>query len=307
MATNKQQFREEVASAPTDDRGEQLCPECSGQVITEACEIVCEDCGLVIDNDRIDHGPEWRKFEIDSKERTHSITDTRNDDGFGSVIRFNNENSDTKNKRQLKRAKVFERRAKAKKHKMQGHLLGAIKRACSAIELSDTGSDTACRLFKQFHEQQDNVGYCLEEMGAASVYAAARIEQAPVLKAEVCEQFDVDERGLFNELKRLQEELSVTIPLKSPESIVPRLVSELDGCVETESIARELASQAVEAGIDVGKKPTTVAAAVVYAAFKESPVEQKLKQETVADVAGVSVGYGIRPHWQAMKEHGITS
>ena len=31
------------------------CPECDGRVTTNAVETVCEDCGLVVDEQRIDH------------------------------------------------------------------------------------------------------------------------------------------------------------------------------------------------------------------------------------------------------------
>ncbi len=39
------------------------CPECDGWVTTNAIETVCEDCGLVIEANRIDHGPEWRAYD----------------------------------------------------------------------------------------------------------------------------------------------------------------------------------------------------------------------------------------------------
>ena len=42
----------------TDSSANQ-CPECGGQVTTNAVETVCEDCGLVVDEHQIDHGPEW--------------------------------------------------------------------------------------------------------------------------------------------------------------------------------------------------------------------------------------------------------
>ena len=32
------------------------CPECDGHVTTNAVETVCEDCGFVIHEQRIDHG-----------------------------------------------------------------------------------------------------------------------------------------------------------------------------------------------------------------------------------------------------------
>jgi transcription initiation factor TFIIB len=46
------------------------CPECDGVVRTNSRETACEDCGLVLDEQRIDHGPEWRPFETAERERT---------------------------------------------------------------------------------------------------------------------------------------------------------------------------------------------------------------------------------------------
>jgi len=46
------------------------CPECNGRVTTNAVETVCEDCGLIIDEQRIDYGPEWRAYDDEEGERT---------------------------------------------------------------------------------------------------------------------------------------------------------------------------------------------------------------------------------------------
>jgi len=50
------------------------CPECEGNLITdtEHGETVCSECGLVVEQDSVDRGPEWRAFdssERDSKSR----------------------------------------------------------------------------------------------------------------------------------------------------------------------------------------------------------------------------------------------
>jgi transcription initiation factor TFIIIB Brf1 subunit/transcription initiation factor TFIIB len=56
------------------------CPECDGRVATNAVETVCEDCGLVIDEQRIDYGPEWRAYDDEECERTGaSLTAARHD------------------------------------------------------------------------------------------------------------------------------------------------------------------------------------------------------------------------------------
>ncbi|MFB6134653.1 MAG: TFIIB-type zinc ribbon-containing protein, partial [Halanaeroarchaeum sp.] len=46
------------------------CPECGGRLAndTEHGETVCEDCGLVVEEDEIDRGPEWRAFDSSEKD-----------------------------------------------------------------------------------------------------------------------------------------------------------------------------------------------------------------------------------------------
>ena len=63
------------------------CPECDGHVTTNAVETVCEDCGLVIDEQRIDHGPEWRAYDEKERERTGApLTAARHDRGLSTEI-----------------------------------------------------------------------------------------------------------------------------------------------------------------------------------------------------------------------------
>src|SRR6056297_966146 len=63
------------------------CPECDGRVTTNAVETVCEDCGLVIDEQRIDHGPEWRAYDAEKRERTGApLTAARHDRGLSTEI-----------------------------------------------------------------------------------------------------------------------------------------------------------------------------------------------------------------------------
>ncbi|MDI6654578.1 MAG: TFIIB-type zinc ribbon-containing protein, partial [Candidatus Hydrothermarchaeota archaeon] len=46
----------------------EICPECNSKSLTkdyERAEIVCNDCGLVIDEKIMDTGPEWRAFDYE--------------------------------------------------------------------------------------------------------------------------------------------------------------------------------------------------------------------------------------------------
>jgi len=63
------------------------CPECDGRVTTNAVETVCEDCGLVIDEQRIDHKPERRAYDEKECERTGApLTAARHDRGLSTEI-----------------------------------------------------------------------------------------------------------------------------------------------------------------------------------------------------------------------------
>ncbi len=59
----------------TSDSTETVCPEWGGSLATDEIhgETVCETCGLVVDEDSIDHGPEWRAFNPQEKDEKSRI------------------------------------------------------------------------------------------------------------------------------------------------------------------------------------------------------------------------------------------
>ena len=79
-------FDEDV---PATERPSNDCPECGGLVHTNSIETVCDDCGLIINDQPIDHGPEWCAFDgTEHIERTWigpALTPARHDRGLSSV------------------------------------------------------------------------------------------------------------------------------------------------------------------------------------------------------------------------------
>lgn len=69
-------------------RSQRLCPECNSRLETGGEETFCENCGLVVVEDRIDRGPEWRSFDDDrNRERTGApLTRSRHDRGLSTGI-----------------------------------------------------------------------------------------------------------------------------------------------------------------------------------------------------------------------------
>ena len=58
-----QKVKEEKQRTPEEETEEEkehetTCPECGGDIITEEGEQLCSECGLVVNGQQIDRGPE---------------------------------------------------------------------------------------------------------------------------------------------------------------------------------------------------------------------------------------------------------
>ena len=80
-----------------ENHTETVCPECGSRQLVhdyERAELVCQSCGLVIDDDFIDRGPEWRAFDHDQRMKRSRVgapmTFTIHDKGLSTMIDWRN-------------------------------------------------------------------------------------------------------------------------------------------------------------------------------------------------------------------------
>ncbi|HJJ62798.1 MAG TPA: transcription initiation factor IIB, partial [Methanocorpusculum sp.] len=95
----KMKERQGIALAPKEKEkpaGENtavtVCPECGSKQLVhdyERAELVCQNCGLVLDDDFIDRGPEWRAFDHDQRMKRSRVgapmTFTIHDKGLSTM------------------------------------------------------------------------------------------------------------------------------------------------------------------------------------------------------------------------------
>nr|WP_244605463.1 TFIIB-type zinc ribbon-containing protein [Halorhabdus rudnickae] len=75
-----------MRTSKTDSSTNQ-CPECDRHVTTNVKETVFEDCGLVIEEQRLDNGSEWRAYDEDERERTGApLIAARHDRGLSTEL-----------------------------------------------------------------------------------------------------------------------------------------------------------------------------------------------------------------------------
>jgi transcription initiation factor TFIIB len=282
------------------------CPECDGRVTTNAVETICEDCGLVIDEQRIDHGPEWRAYDDEKCERTGApLTTARHDRGLSTEIgrgtdAKGNEISGQKRRRLARMRREQTRgRWRSKAERNLAHGLCEVRRLTSALELSHSVRDQASQLFRSAQNEDLLRGRSIEAIAAASVYGACRCNGLSRLVDDVSEVARVAESRATNAYKTLNEELGLPAEPVSPSMFVPRLASDLECPDEIRQRARTLAEQAEERGVTIGVHPAGFAAACLYKAGREEG--RWLTQRDVAESGDVT-STTVRTHHETLNE-----
>jgi len=189
------------------------CPDCGSAIYTDADEQLCEDCGLVVDSDRLDRGPEWRSFADDdtNPKRTGSpLTDARHDRGLSTEIGHTAELSAAK-RRQFVRLRRQHNRARLgdKRTRNQVHAFTRIKHVVSNKSLPTQVRDHACRLFRSAQQEDLLRGRSIEGFVAACLYAVCRIGVALADDRR-------DHRGLPQQPRRVSGRLRRAEPRARP-------------------------------------------------------------------------------------------
>ena len=266
------------------------CPDCDGQLRTEADETVCSDCGLVVDTDRIDHGPEWRSFDdtqTNPKRTGAPLTEARHDRGLSTKIGYERDLSEHRRRKFIRLRRQHNRaRIGRKRDRNQLYAFQEIRRLVSVESLSTPVRDQACSLFRTAQKESLLQGRSLEGFAAACVYAACRINAVSRTIEETVATAKAD-RGEFRAAyDALNRELGLPVEPTDPAEYLPRYATELEVSAAIERRARELVDRSQREGIANGRNPSGVAAACLYTAAKEHNAE--VTQREAAEIASVT-------------------
>ncbi|MFC7130586.1 transcription initiation factor IIB [Haloferax chudinovii] len=284
------------------------CPDCGGCVRTNTLETLCEECGLVINEYQIDHGPEWRITESDeeSQRRTGApLTPTRHDRGLSSEIGYKRDAGGRtlsgKKRQQVSRMRREQSRgrfqSKAERNLALG--LGEVRRIAGALALSDSIRDQACRLFRSAQNKDLLRGRSVESIAAASIYGVCRCNGLLRTLQEVADLARVENQRVVNAYKTLNTEIGLPTRPVRPRDFIPRLASELAVPNSVRQEALDLAEVSESLGVTTGLKPSGFAGACLYRASLGEAF--RLTQVEVAQVAEVSVPT-IRAHSNTIQE-----
>jgi transcription initiation factor TFIIB len=163
----------------TDD-----CPECHAPTTTHRGETTCTECGLVVAEDFLDRGPEWRAFDAAERHARSRVgaptTPALFDRGVSSRIGWGGDiygrPLSSNKRRRIARMRTQNRRAVAtsKREKNLIRALAELARLVSAFDLPRTIHEEASVLYRRAYEQNLLRGRTIDGLVAGAVYASCR-------------------------------------------------------------------------------------------------------------------------------------
>lgn len=275
----------------------QNCPECDGDIITEGTDQYCSECGLIISDQKIDPGPEWRSFNDSdgtSKSRVGGpVKNNIHDKGLSTVIGSSDTDAQGKPlsprmRKKMSRLRKWDSRFKVKNTKERNlrQAFGEIQRISSEMDIPEYVEETACTVYRRALDEELLPGRSIEAMASASVYIAMRQASIPKTLDHLMDYCRVKEARVTGAYSYLGRELGIEI--KPPEVLeyLNRVASELDVTKETERTAEDLLQTSVEQNLHSGKAPSGMAAAAIYAATMITRCD-RVTQKNASDAGDV--------------------
>src|SRR3989344_1300135 len=271
------------------------CPECSGINLSwnkDRGEIICKDCGLVIEEKMVDFSQEWREFDSeDGENRRRSgapMTYTQYDQGLGTEVGQKSDlfRLDGRDRNKFFRLRKWQYRISTAIERNLKLALAELKRVSSYLKLPKMVEEEAAMIYTQAVQRGLVRGRSMESVVACALYAACRRHEVPRTLDELSEASSIEKKEIGRTYRFVTRELGITILPSNPADYIARFASSLKLQPDTQSKAVEILEEAQHAELTSGRGPTGIAAAALYVAALIHG--EKRTQREVADVAGVT-------------------
>jgi len=271
-----------------------VCPECGNKKLSynrERGEIICVDCGLVLEEKMIDFDKEWREFGAEDETQRRSgapLTYTQEDKGLGTQVGTKSDLSkfDRRTKQKFYRFRKWQSRvASGLEHNLR-EALAEIKRIASNLNLPKVVEEEAARIYTLAAQRGLVRGRSLEEVAVGTIYISCKINELPKTLNEISEVSGISKNEIIKNSKFVARELNVKVLPLNPVNYINKFASHLGLSPKTQTKAFHLIQKAQKEGLTSGKSPRGVAASSLYAACLICG--EKKTQSSIAETTGVT-------------------
>ena len=282
------------------DDEHKACPVCNSTerfVDNSRAEVCCARCGLVLDENLIDSGPEWRAFDHEQRDkRTRTgapLTYTISDKGLNTTIDWKDKDIHGHKIPERNKAQIYRLRKWNKRMRVSGagernlaFALSELDRDSSRLGIPRSVREDAAIIYRSAAKNKLIRGRSIEVVVASALYAACRRCNIPRTLDEIAIASNVSKKQVGKTYRFLSRELNIKLKPTSPSDYISRFASKLGLSGEVQAKAIEIINKAVKSGLSSGKGPTGVAAAALYIA--SLLLGERKTQKEVSEISGVT-------------------
>ncbi len=215
----------------------EICPECSSNNLVhdyDTGESICGDCGLVLYEQMLDKGPEWRAFtqeEHTSKSRVGMPTSySIHDKGLSTTISQVDRDAfgrklPLSTRLQMWRLRKWQIRSRvhSSSDRNLAQAMAELERLSSKVNISPPIKEKAAVIYRKALDKALVRGRSINSIAAAALYAACRKSGSPRSLREIANASLVDKKDVARCYRMLLQELNFQMPISDPLTYVSKI------------------------------------------------------------------------------------
>ncbi len=276
------------------------CPECDSSNLVhdyDSGETVCGACGLVLREQMMDKGPEWRAFTQEEKASrsrvgiptSYSVHDKGLSTAIGRVDRdaFGRK-LPLSTRLQMWRLRKWQIRSRVHSSvdRNLAQAMAELDRLSDKVYAPASVKEKAAVVYRKALDKGLVRGRSIAAIAAASLYAACRTTGTPRTLREISEASLVDKKDVARCYRLLLRELDVKMPIADPLTYVSKIAERTGISGQTQGVAIKILRDAKRQRAAAGKDPMGLASAALYIACLMGG--EKKTQKDIAEAAGVT-------------------
>ena len=270
------------------------CPECnSSHLIYDESrgELICGDCGLLVEEKMVDTSHELRSFDkTEKKSRGGAPMSMQKFDkglttNIGEISDIYKLDSSQQTRKYL-RLKKWQERVSTSIERNLRLAMSELRRVASFLELPSVVKDEAARIYNYVLQRGLVRGRSMESVIAACIYAACRSYNIPRTLDEIANASEVERKEIGRTYRYIIRKIGLKMTPSSPKDYISRFSSTLHLSPQSQNEALQILDRAEISELTSGRGPAGIAAAALYVSALLN--DEKKTQREVADVAGIT-------------------
>ena len=289
------------------------CPECASNNLVhdyDTGETLCAACGLVLYEQMLDKGPEWRAFTQEEKASRSRVgvptSYSVHDKGLSTAISQVDRDAfgrklPLSTRLQMWRLRKWQIRSRvhSSTDRNLAQAMSELDRLSDKVCISRPIKEKAAVIYRKALDKGLVRGRSINAIAAASLYAACRGSGIPRTLREIAEASLVDRKDVARCYRLLLHELDVHMPIADPLTYVSKIAEKNGVSGKTQGAAIAILREARRKRASAGKDPMGLAAAALYIACLQH--NEKKTQKDIAEAAGVTE-VTVRNRYKALKK-----